>query len=532
MASGIDEYDIVVVGGGSGGSAAAGRLSEGGQYRVCLIEAGGRNTGYRTIIPGFVAFQTPKTNWAFETVPQPGLNGRRGYQPRGRGLGGSSAINGMVYIRGNRWDYDNWAAMGCAGWSYDEVLPYFKRAERNVRGADDFHGGQGPLHVNEQVSPNPGSLDFVEAGASLQIPRNDDFNGVRQEGIGLFQVTQKNGERWSASRAYVEPAIARGDLHVITNVTAERVTFEDARATGVTYSRGGKTHLVRARRAVVLAGGAFGTPQLLMLSGIGPAEHLREHEIAVQVDRPAVGSNLQDHLDYSAAFECDDTHFLGQSLIGLLNSAKAVIQWFRKREGAMTTNYAEAGGFLKLDPGAPAPDVQLHFFPVALEDHGRTVVKAHGYSGHVCVLRPESKGTVKLASAKATDAPLIDPNFLGDPRDLDLLKEGVRAMYRIFETPPMTGYCGRDRNPIDLNDDAALEARIRNRADTIYHAVGTARMGSDDHAVCDPQLRVRGVEGLYTADASVMPKLVSGNTNAPSIMIGERCADFVRADLG
>ncbi len=525
------EYDIVVVGGGSGGSAAAGRLSEGGKYSVCLIEAGGANTGYRTIIPGFVAFQTPKTNWAFETVPQAGLNGRRGYQPRGKGLGGSSAVNGMVYIRGNKWDYDNWAALGCTGWAFDDVLPYFRAAEHNVRGGDAFHGEGGPLWVSEQVSPNPGSLDFVEAGASLQIPRNDDFNGMQQEGIGLFQVTQKNGERWSAARAFVEPAVASGLLHVMTNVTAERVLFDGQRAAGVAYSRGGTSGQVRARRAVIVAGGAFGTPQMLMLSGIGPADHLRAHGIEVQVARPDVGGNLQDHLDYSAAFECDDRRFLGQSLTGLWNSARAVVQWFRKREGAMTSNYAEAGGFLKLDTDAPAPDIQLHFFPVALEDHGRTVVKAHGYSGHVCVLRPESRGTVRLGSAKATDAPLIDPAFLSDPRDLALLKRGVKAMYRIMEAPPMTDYRGRDRHPVDLDDDAALEAMIRDRADTIYHAVGTARMGADDDAVCDPQLRVRGVEGLYVADASIMPRLVSGNTNAPSIMIGERCADFVKADL-
>ena len=520
------------MGGGSGGSAAAGRLSEGGRYTVCLIEAGGRNTGYRTRVPGFVAFQTPKTNWAFETVPQPGLNGRRGYQPRGKGLGGSSAVNGMVYIRGNRWDYNNWAALGCTGWSWDDVLPVFKRCERNVHGGDAFHGDAGPLWVSDQRSPNPGSRDFVEAAAALQIPRNDDFNGARQEGVGLFQVTQHNGERWSASRAYVEPAVARGELQVMTDAVVERVTFEGKRASGVAILRGGKRETVGARRAVVLAGGAFGTPQSLMLSGIGSGEHLRDHGIDVLVDAPDVGGNLQDHLDYSAAFECDDTRFLGQTPRGLFNSALAVVEWFRKRTGAMTSNYAEAGGFLKLDPDAPAPDVQLHFFPVALEDHGRTMVKAHGYSGHVCVLRPESRGTVRLASAKATDAPLIDPQFLSAPADLDLLKKGVRAMYRIFDAPPLTNYCGRDRNPVDLDDDAALEARIRARADTIYHPVGTARMGADDRAVCDPQLRVRGVEALYVADASVMPRLVSGNTNAPTIMIGERCAEFVRAGAG
>lgn len=527
----MDEFDIIVVGGGSGGSAVAGRLSEDGKYSVCLIEAGGSNTGYRTIVPGFVAFQNDKTNWAFETVPQAGLNGRLGYQPRGKGLGGSSAINGMVYIRGNAYDYDNWAALGCHGWSYADVLPYFKKSERNIRGGNHFHGDAGPLWVNEQVSPNPGSIDFVEAAASLQIPVNDDFNGERQIGVGLYQVTQNNGERWSAARAYVEPNRNRENFHIVTGVTVQRVLFVDGRASGVEYKKGRAELKLRAKRAVVLAGGAFGTPQLLMLSGIGPAEHLREHGIEVQVDRPAVGANLQDHLDYSIAYECDDTRFLGQTLTGLFNSAKAVVQWFWKRQGAMTSNYAESGGFLKIEPDAPAPDIQLHFFPVALEDHGRTVVKAHGYSCHICVLRPESHGTVRLASADATAAPLIDPAFLTDPRDLALLKKGIKAAYRIMESPPLTQYRGRDRNPVNLDDDATFETMIRNRADTIYHAVGTARMGSDAEAVCDPQLRVRGVEGLYIADASIMPRLISGNTNAPSMMIGERCADFIRADL-
>lgn len=495
-----------------------------------LLEAGGRNTGLRTRIPGFMAFQTDKTNWRFETVPQAGLNGRRGYQPRGRGLGGSSAINAMLYLRGNRWDYDNWAALGCPGWSYDEVLPYFKRAEANERGSDALHGGDGPLHVSDQRSPHKGSLDFVEAGRNLQIPVNDDFNGARQDGIGLFQVTQHRGERWSAGRAYLGQP--RAMLDVRTDVIVERVLFDEGRAWGVAYVQDGEERIVRAKRAVVLAGGVFGTPQLLMLSGIGPGAHLRRHGIAVRVDRPAVGSNLQDHLDYVAAFETKGTYFLGSSLKGTLQMAGAVLEWFKSRTGTMTSPFAEAGAFLTLQPDAPAPDIQLHFVPVVLEDHGRTKVKAHGFSCHVCVLRPESTGTVRLQSADARVAPLIDPAFLSAPADLALLKQGVRAMYRVLETPPLSTHGAKDRYPIDVNDDVALERLIRARADTIYHPVGTARMGSDDAAVCDAKLRVRGVEGLYVADASVMPKLVSGNTNAPSIMIGERCADFVLGDLG
>ena len=496
-----------------------------------MLEAGGRNTGLRTRIPAFLAFQTDKTNWNYETVPQAGLNGRRGHQPRGRGLGGSSAINAMIYIRGNKWDYDNWAAMGCPGWSYDEVLPWFKQSEHNVRGGDDFHGGDGPLWVSEQRFANPGSLDFVEAGASLQIPRNDDFNGARQDGIGLYQVTQKDGERWTSARAYLGDKPAHTNLEIMTGVTVERVLFDEGRAWGVAYLQDGQSKVIRARRGVILAGGVFGTAQLLMLSGIGPGAHLREHGVAVRVDRPAVGSNLQDHIDYVAAFETPGTGFVGNSLRGTLNMGGALIQWLRKREGMMTTPFAEAGAFLTVTPDAPAPDVQLHFVVAALEDHGRTKVPGHGFSCHVCVLRPESHGTVRLASGDARAAPLIDPAFFSDVRDMDVMKRGVRAMYRILRAPELNKHGGIDRYPIDLDDDDALERLIRARADTVYHPVGTARMGSDEAAVCDPRLRVRGVEGLYVADASVMPKLVSGNTNAPSIMIGERCADFVTADL-
>ena len=528
----MEEADIVVIGCGSGGSAAAGRLSEDGKCSVAVLEAGGRNTSIKTIMPGMMPFQPEATNWRFETVPQKGLNGRRGYQPRGRGLGGSSAINAMLYLRGHPQDYDEWAALGCDGWSWDEVLPVFKRAEHNVRGGDAYHGDAGPLWVSDQDYAHVGGHAFVEAGAALQMPVNPDFNGARQDGVGIYQVTQRGGERWTAARAYLGDAGRRENLSIITEALVERVLFEDGRVWGVAYQQDGQAKVIRAKRAVVMAGGAFQTPQLLMLSGIGPAEHLKEMGVAVKVDRPAVGEGLQDHIDYVAAFETRGSLFLGQSLAGTFKSLGNIIRWLATRKGPMTTPYAEAGGFLATDPASDVPDIQFHFVVAIVEDHGRTSVKGHGYSCHACVLRPESRGTVRLQSLDPNAPPLIDPNFLGDQRDVETLKRGVRAMYRILETPPMTGFKGKDRYPIDLNDDDALERLIRARADTVYHPVGTARMGSDADAVCDPRLRVRGVEGLYIADASVMPRLVGGNTNAPSIMIGERCADFVRADLG
>ncbi|MDT8760391.1 GMC family oxidoreductase N-terminal domain-containing protein [Sphingomonas psychrotolerans] len=526
----MEEADIVVIGCGSGGSAVAGRLSEGGKYKVAVIEAGGRNTSLKTIMPGMMPFQTDKTNWRFETVPQAGLNGRRGYQPRGRGLGGSSAINAMLYIRGHQRDYDEWRDLGCTGWGWDDVLPWFRRSEHNTRGADAFHGEAGPLWVSDQNFAHRGSHAFIEAASRLQIPVNSDFNGARQDGVGLYQVTQKGGERWTAARAYL-PTGKSDNLEILCDALVERILFEDGRACGVAWRQGGVARTIRARRAVVLAAGAFQTPQLLMLSGIGPGHHLAEIGLPVQVDRPAVGADLQDHIDYTAAFETEGSFFLGRSPLGTLKSVGALFRWLFTRSGGMTSPYAEAGGFLRTELADERPDVQLHFLIAIVEDHGRTKVKGHGYSCHACVLRPESRGTVRLASPDAAAAPLIDPNFLSDPRDMAVLKAGVRAMYRILETPPLADYRGRDRYPVDLSDDAALEQLIRARADTVYHPVGTARMGADADAVVDPRLKVRGVDGLYIADASVMPRLIGGNTNAPTIMIGERAAAFIAEDL-
>ena len=531
-------HDYVIVGGGSAGATLAGRLSEDPSVSVCLLEAGGRGdhllirapAGVVAILPGRIPF----ANWRYRTVPQEGLNGRRGYQPRGKALGGSSAINAMLYVRGHRGDYDDWAEAGCEGWDWDSVLPYFRRSEAYVDGEDAVHGGAGPLHVRRQAEPRAITRAFVDAGTRLQHRETADFNAGDNEGIGLYDVTQfhsgpRAGERCSAAAAYLHPHMDRPNLTVLTGAHATRVLFEGKRATGVRYRRSGRDEEVRARREVILSGGAFNSPQLLLLSGVGPADDLLAHGIEPVHDLPGVGRNLQDHLDFTLAYKTRDRDNFGIGLAATLGLLRHAREWRRTGTGMVATPFAEAGAFLKTDPSLRRPDVQLHFVISVVDDHARKLHLGHGYSCHVCVLRPHSRGRVFLESADPMAPPGIDPRYLSDPRDLRALIAGAKMTREIMKTPPLADYENAELHGLrDGMDDAEWERHVRARADTIYHPVGTCQMGVGEDAVVDPALRVSGLEGLRVVDASVMPTLIGGNTNAPTMMIAERAADLIR----
>ena len=531
-ASDVGQVDYVIVGGGSAGCVLAARLSEDPAVRVVLLEAGPPDTSVLIHCPAGLALlaKNGQANWGLQTEPQPGLDGRRGYQPRGKVLGGSSSVNAMIYARGHRADYDAWAAAGNPGWGWDDVLPYFKRAEHNERGADAFHGTGGPLNVADLRSPHRFGRVFVEAGKQAGYPENPDFNGAEQEGVGIYQVTHKNGERYSAAKAYLAPNRHRPNLQVVTDAHATRVLFEGRRAVGVAYRAGGELREVRARRETILCAGALLSPQLLMLSGVGPAAELQQHGIPLVHDLPGVGRNLHDHIDVVQVVDAGHlTDLFGLSFPGLVNAFRGILEWRRARTGLLTTNFAEAGGFIRSAPEETLPDLQLHFVIGKLVDHGRKTVFGHGYSCHVCLLRPRSRGALTLASADPFAPPRIDPNFLADPDDVQRLVRGFKAMRHILAQPALAGWRGRELAvSASARSDAEIERFIRGHADTIYHPVGTCRMGSDAMAVVDAQLRVRGLQGLRVVDASVMPSIVGGNTNAPVIMIGEKAADLVR----
>ncbi len=511
----MTDFDHIIVGAGSAGCAAAYRLSEDPETEVLLLEAGAPDAEHEEEIytPSmFPHLFKSDADWEYYTEPQPELNDRRLYHPRGKTLGGSSSLNAQIYNRGHPWDYDNWAELGNDGWSFEDLLPVFKRGEDfRGTGQDEFHGSGGPLTVTDLVDPNPATERYVEAAQACGLDHNQDFNGERKTGAGLYHVTQRDGERCSSAAAYIKPALDRPNLTVETRAHAAEIRFEGDQAVGVTYHQDGETHTAHASSDIVVCAGAYNSPQLLMLSGIGPAGHLTDHGISVRNDLPGVGQNLQDHLFTFVVYERTD------------------------EEGpAPTSNIGEGGGYLYVDENEPAPDLQFHFCPVYYMDHGFANPDGLGFSIGSTQVRPESVGSVELASADPMDDPVIDPQYLSADPDLSVLREGIKKARTIAQAEPFDDIRGEEIWPgEDVQTDAEIENHIRETCHTVYHPAGTCKMGPEDDetAVVDPQLRVRGVEGLRVADTSIMPKITSGNTNAPAIAIGERVAELIADEI-
>jgi len=526
------EWDYIIVGAGSAGCVLANRLSADPGARVLLLEAGGPapRLDWRIHMPAAFSYPLNSTryNWDYRTEAQPHLANRRMHTPRGRVLGGSSAINGMAYVRGHAMDYDRWAEdPELANWSYRHCLPYFRRAETRDLGPDAYHGGEGPLHVTTGKGWSPLYQAFIDAGIEAGYGQTPDMNGYRQEGFGPMQMTVRDGVRWSTARAYLEPALARPNLRVEDKALVRRILFEGRRAVGIEFSQSGALHEARARGPVILAAGPINSPQLLMLSGIGPADHLRRHGIEVRADLPGVGSNYQDHLELYIQQRCRQPVSLYPAL-RRFTRVRVGMQWLLFHTGHGATNHFEAGGFIRSRAGVAHPDIQYHFLPLAVRYDGSSAVAGHGFQAHAGPLRPRSRGTVRLRSPDPADPPLVDPRYMSDVRDWEEMRAAIRLTREIFAQSAMAPFAAGEIAPgADLQSDAELDAFIRDNAESAYHPAGTCAMGSHEQSVIDGRTAVHGISGLYVIDSSIMPTIVSGNLNAPTIMLAERAADLV-----